>query len=84
MLYTRTLNTDQLTETVVQRRALNVMFNVMCYARMWRNNRLFDQSDVARSCGHYYHNSERSLVIVSTLVLRLKAAESFLETSQCN
>jgi len=24
-----------------------------------------------------------SLVIVSTLVLRLKAAESFLETSQC-
>jgi len=25
----------------------------------------------------------RSLVIVSTLVLRLKAAESFLETSQC-
>jgi len=30
-----------------------------------------------------YNNSERSLVIVSTLVLRLKADESFPETSQC-
>jgi len=30
-----------------------------------------------------YHNSKRSLVVVSTLVLRLKAAESFLEISQC-
>jgi len=37
-------------------------------------------TNVARSC---YHNSKRSLVIVSTLVLHLKAAESFLVTSQC-
>jgi len=29
------------------------------------------------------HNSICSLVIASTLVLHLKAAESFLETSQC-
>jgi len=28
-------------------------------------------------------NSKRSLVIVSTPVLRLKASESFLEASQC-
>ena len=34
-------------------------------------------------CGRCYHNSKRSLVIVSILVLRLKASESFLETSQC-
>jgi len=39
---------------------------------------------LARSCGRCYHNSiVRSLVTVSTLVLRLKTAESFLETSQC-
>jgi len=35
------------------------------------------------SCGRCYHNAKRSLVIVSTLVLHLKAAESFLGTSQC-
>jgi len=40
-------------------------------------------TNVARSCGRCYHNSKRSLVIVSTLVLHLKAAESFLVTSQC-
>jgi len=34
MLYTRTLNTDQWTETVVWRRALIVMLNVMCHARV--------------------------------------------------
>jgi len=38
---------------------------------------------IANCCGRCYHNSERSLLIVSMLVLRLKAAESFLETSQC-
>ena len=31
MLYTRTLSTEQQTETVVRRRALRVMFNVVCY-----------------------------------------------------
>jgi len=35
-----------------------------------------------RACSLCYHNSKHSLVIVGTLVLRLKAAESFLETSQ--
>jgi len=34
MLYTRTLNTDQQTVTVVRRRALSVMFNVICFARV--------------------------------------------------
>jgi len=37
-IYTRTLNTDQQTETVVQ---LRVMFNTICYARMWRHNSLY-------------------------------------------
>ena len=41
MLYTRTLNTDQQTEAVVQRRAFSVMFTKMCYARVWRNNILY-------------------------------------------
>jgi len=40
-------------------------------------------TNVVRSCGRYYDNSKRLLVIVSTLVLRLKAAESILATSQC-
>jgi len=31
MLYRRSLNTDQLTETVVRRRASSIMFIVMCY-----------------------------------------------------
>jgi len=64
------------------RRPLSVMFKVICYARVRRNNRLYDESNVARSCGPCFHNSKRTLVIVSTLVLRLKAAESFLEISQ--
>ena len=29
------------TETVMRRRTLSVMFNVICYARVWRNNRLY-------------------------------------------
>jgi len=33
---------------------------------------------VTRSCHPCYYNSKRLLVIVSTLVLRLKAAEFFL------
>jgi len=78
---TRTLNTK--TETVVRWRALSVMFNVTCYAHVWRNNRLYDKSNVACSCGRCYRNPKRSLMIVSTHVLLLKAAESFLETSQC-
>jgi len=59
------------------------MFNVMSYARVSRNNRLYDQSNVACSCGRCYDNSNRSLLIVSTHVLRLKAAESLLETNRC-
>jgi len=59
------------------------MFNVICYARVWPNNRLYDESNIARGCGRSYDNSKRWLVIVSTLVLHMKAAESFLETSQC-
>ena len=48
MLYTRTLNSDQQTETVVRQRALlSVVFSVVCDARVWRNNGLYDQSDVA-------------------------------------
>ena len=39
-------------------------------------------SRMLRACSLCYHNSKHSLVIVGTLVLRLKAAESFLETSQ--
>jgi len=35
------------------------------------------------SCSRCYHNSIRLFVIVSMLVLCLKAAESSLETSQC-
>jgi len=41
MLYTRILNTDQPTETVVGLHALSDMFKVICYARVWRNNRLY-------------------------------------------
>jgi len=59
------------------------MFNATCYARVWRNNRPCDELNVARSCCRCYHDAKRSLVIVSTLVLRLKAAEFFLETSEC-
>jgi len=36
--YIRTLNTDQWTETVVQRCALSVIFNVICYAHVWCRN----------------------------------------------
>jgi len=36
--------------------------------------------NVARSCGRCYHNSKRSLAIVSTFVLRLTVGESFVET----
>jgi len=71
----RTFFTDQQTETVVWRRALSVMFSVICYAHLWRKNHLCDQSIVAYSCGRCYDNSERSLVVVSTLLL--KGAESF-------
>jgi len=46
-------------------------------------NRPCDELNVAHSCGGCYHNAKRQLVIVSTLVLRLKSAESFLETNQC-
>jgi len=35
------------------------------------------------SWGHCCHNSKHLLIIVSTFVLRLKAVESLLETSQC-
>ena len=42
---------------MVQRRTLNVMFNVVCYARVWRHNRLYDYPNVACSCGRCYHNS---------------------------
>jgi len=34
MLYTRILNTDQPTETVVGLHALSDMFKVICYARV--------------------------------------------------
>jgi len=34
LLCIRTLNIDQWTETVVQRRALSVMFNLLCFAHM--------------------------------------------------
>jgi len=27
---------------MVQQRALSVMFNLICYACVWRNNRLYD------------------------------------------
>jgi len=40
MLYTRTLNTDQETETVV-RRTLSIVFNVTRYVGV-ANNRLYD------------------------------------------
>jgi len=39
--YIRTLNTDQWTETVVQRCALSVIFNVICYAHVWCRNHLY-------------------------------------------
>jgi len=67
----------------MRRRTFSVMFNVVCYARAWRNNRLYDLSNVACSCCRCCNNPKRSLLIVSTHVLRLKASESFLETSQC-
>jgi len=67
----------------VRRRTFNVVLNVVCYARVLRNNRLYDWSNVACSCGRYYHIPKRSFSIVRTPVLRLKAAESFLVISQC-
>jgi len=60
---------------VVPLRALSVMFNV--------NAMPVCDAIIACGCGRCYLNSMRSLVIVSLLVLRLKAAESFLETSRC-
>jgi len=39
-------------------------------------------TNIVRNCNRCYI-SKRSLVMVSTLVLHLKAAESFLATSQC-
>jgi len=65
---------------VVSERALSIMFNTIIHARVWRNYRLYDLLNVARCCDRCYDNSLRSLVIVSTLVLRLKVTESFLET----
>jgi len=65
MLHTRTLNTDQQTETVVRRRALSVMVNVICCSRVWRNIRFYDKSNVANSFGPCYPNPQRSLVVVS-------------------
>jgi len=58
---------------------------------VWRNNRFYGKSNVACSCGRCYDNAKAfrrntsvlTLLIVSTLVLRLKAAEYFLENSQC-
>jgi len=76
MLYTRTL-----TLTLINRLKPWCCRSLVCYARVWRNNRFYDKSNVARSCGRCYHNSTRSLLIVtvSTLALRVKATESFLE-----
>jgi len=37
-----------------------------------------------KRCGRDHRNYKRSAVIMSTLVMHLKVAESFLETSQCN
>ena len=56
----------------MRRRALSVCSH---------SNPLYSDSNVALKCGRYY-NSKRSFVSVSTLVLRLKAAESYLETSE--
>jgi len=84
LLYTSNANSTLInSQTLVRRRALSVMFNVVCYARVSRNNRLYDKSNVACSFSRCYDNSKRSLLIVSTHVLRLKAAESLLETSRC-
>jgi len=68
---------------VVRRRPLSLLFNVISYARVWRNNHLYDLSNVASSCGRCYDNFKCSLVIVSTFVLHLTGVEAFLETSQC-
>ena len=59
------------------------MFSVIYYAHVRRNIRLYDWSNVAWNCGRCYHYPKRSLLIVSTYVLCLKDAESYLETSQC-
>ena len=40
----------------MRRRAFSVRFNVICHARVWRNNHLHDKSNVACSCGRCYHN----------------------------
>ena len=40
--FTRKLNTYQYTETLVRRRSFSDIFNVISYARVWRNNRLYD------------------------------------------
>jgi len=47
-----------------------VIFNTtsICYARVWHNNGLYNWSNVTHSCSRY-HNSQRSLLIVSTRVV---------------
>jgi len=80
ILCTSTLNTDQQTETVVPRRALSVVFSVMSYVHVWRNNRLYAISQLLTAVAAVvssYHNSKPSLVIVSTPVLRLKSCQIF-------
>ena len=39
--FTPKLNTNQYTKTLVRRDAFSDTFNVMSYARVWRNNRLY-------------------------------------------
>ena len=38
------------------------LLKVICYARVWRNNRLYDHPNVACSLGRCYHNSKCLLV----------------------
>ena len=40
--FTRKLNTNQYTETLVRRCSCSDMSDVISYARVWRNNRLYD------------------------------------------
>ena len=82
--FTRKLNTNQYSKTlVVRRHSFSDMLNLISYARVWRKNHLYDLSNVACSCCRCHNNPRCSLLIMSMHVLRLKAAESFLETSQC-
>jgi len=61
---------------VVRQCALSVMFNVICYARVWHKSH-------HSSCDQCYDISICWLVIASTIVLHLKGAKSFLKTSEC-